>query len=74
MEETVKAKARERQEATQFGGGGKISTTGEKARDELGAMAGVSGKTYEHAAAVIESAPAPFPLRLTRLLSVTVSE
>ena len=44
------------------------------ARDELGKMAGVSGFTYSHAAAVIESAPAPIPLRLTRLLSVTVSE
>ena len=31
----------------------------DKVLDELGAMAGVSGKTYEHAAAVIESAPAP---------------
>ena len=29
---------------------------GATARDELGAMAGVSGKTYEHAAAVLESA------------------
>lgn len=28
-------------------------------RDELGAMAGVSGKTYEHAVTVIESAPKP---------------
>ena len=30
-----------------------------KSRDELGAMAGVSGKTYEHAAAVIDKAPEP---------------
>ena len=36
-------------------------------RDELAKVAGVS-----HDAG--ESAPAPFPLRLTRLLSVTVSE
>jgi ParB family chromosome partitioning protein len=28
-------------------------------RDELGAMAGVSGKTYEHAVTVIEEAPEP---------------
>lgn len=29
------------------------------ARDELGAMAGISGKTYEHAVAVMEEAPEP---------------
>ena len=29
------------------------------ARDELGAMAGVSGKTYEHAGKVLDNAPAP---------------
>lgn len=58
-EDTVRAKAKERQESTQFGGGN-ISTTAEgKARDELGAMAGVSGKTYEHAVTVLETAPAP---------------
>ena len=28
-------------------------------RDELGAMAGISGKTYEHAVAVLKNAPAP---------------
>lgn len=32
---------------------------GSKARDELGAMAGVSGKTYEHATAVLDNAPEP---------------
>lgn len=58
-EDAVKRKARERQESTQFGGGGKISTTDGKARDELGAMAGVSGKTYDHAVAVMEEAPEP---------------
>ena len=58
-EDAVRAKAKERQESTQFGGGN-ISTTAEgKARDELGAMAGVSGKTYEHAVTVLETAPAP---------------
>ena len=30
-----------------------------QARDELGAMAGVSGKTYEHAGKVLDNAPAP---------------
>jgi len=34
-------------------------TTKAKARDELGAMAGVSGKTYEHAVTVMEEAPEP---------------
>ena len=32
---------------------------GMKSRDELGAMAGVSGSTYEHATAVLENAPEP---------------
>ena len=58
-EDAVRAKAAERQEQTRFGGGGKISTTSEKARDELGAMAGVSGKTYEHAVTVMQEAPEP---------------
>ena len=58
-EDAVKAKAKERQEATQFGGGGNFSTTDGKSRDELGAMAGVSGKTYEHGVKVLEEAPKP---------------
>ena len=33
--------------------------TGEKSRDELGNMAGVSGKTYEHATEVLDKAPEP---------------
>ena len=44
-EGAIKAQARERQKATQFGGGGKISTAIGKSRDELGNMAGVSGRT-----------------------------
>lgn len=56
-EESIKAKAEERQKATQFGGGGNISTTKEKARDELGKMANVSGKTYEHGVTVLKEAP-----------------
>lgn len=55
-EEAVRAKAQERQEMTRFGGGGNVSTTVAKARDELGSMAGVSGKTYEHAVKVLETA------------------
>lgn len=58
-EDAVAAKAAERQESTRFGGSGNISTTTGKARDELGAMAGVSGKTYEHAVTVMEHAPEP---------------
>lgn len=61
-EDAVRAKAKERQS----GGQGGIllrekfpeANTG-RANDELGAMAGVSGKTYEHAVTVLESAPAP---------------
>ena len=56
-EGAVKAQAKERQEATRFGGEGKITTTVEKSRDTLGAMAGVSGSTYEHATAVLDNAP-----------------
>ena len=56
-EDAVKAKAKERQESTQFGGAGNISLTGGQARDELGKMAGVSGKTYEHAVKVLKEAP-----------------
>lgn len=56
-EDAVKAHAKLRQEAAQFGGGGKISTTVEKSRDTLGVMAGVSGKTYEHAVTVLDEAP-----------------
>lgn len=57
-ENAVRAKAKERQEATRFGsGGGNFATTVEKSRDTLGAMAKVSGKTYEHATAIIDKAP-----------------
>ncbi len=56
-EQAVKVQAKERQEATQFGGSGKFTTTVEKSRDALGAMAGVSGSTYEHAAAILDEAP-----------------
>ncbi|MBQ3455623.1 MAG: hypothetical protein IJG36_04240 [Synergistaceae bacterium] len=56
-EEAVRAKSEERQKGTRFGGGGKITTTAGKSRDTLGALAGVSGRTYEHATAIIDNAP-----------------
>lgn len=60
-EDAVRAKAKERMEE------GRNQYTespmekfpqGSASRDELGAMAGVSGKTYEHAVTVLETAPA----------------
>lgn len=73
-EDAVKAKAAERDAQTRFGGGGKITTPEEKgkARDELGSMAGVSGKTYEHAVAVIETAPAQI-VEATRKNSLSIN-
>ena len=59
-EDSVRAKAKERQGARTD-----ITDIPEKfpgsadSRDELGMMAGVSGKTYEHAVTVLEKAPAP---------------
>lgn len=63
-EDAVKAKAKERQYK---GGNQYTERVGEKfpegskgrANDELGSMAGVSGKTYEHAVEVLEKAPEP---------------
>ncbi len=61
-EDAVKAQAKLRQ---QGGQGGillpEILPEAKRidARDELGAMAGVSGKTYEHAAIVLDKAPEP---------------
>ena len=61
-EDAVKAKAKERQR----GGQGGIllveklpqaKNEEDKSRDTLGAMAGVSGKTYEHAVELIDKAP-----------------
>lgn len=43
------------------------------ARDELGAMAGVSGKTYEHAVKVMEKAPDPV-VDVTRKGEVTINK
>ena len=61
FEAAVKAQAKERQRVGQ--GGillrGKLpeANSGERATDELGKLAGVSRKTYEHAAVVIDNAP-----------------
>lgn len=71
-EDAVKAKARERQESTQFGGEGNISLTAGQSRDELGTMAGVSGKTYEHAVTVLETAPAPI-IEATRQEALSIN-
>jgi DNA modification methylase len=58
-EDAVKAKARERMEEgrNQYTDSPKEKfPEGKQARDELGAMAGVSGKTYEHAVKVLNTA------------------
>ena len=62
-ENAVKAKAKERQ-ATSTGGANpqlreKLpeAETGKRATDELGTMAGVSRKTYEHATEILDEAP-----------------
>ena len=67
-ENAVKAQARERQLAglvqndspvvENFPQREDAEQTGQKSRDELGAMAGVSGKTYEHAIEILDKAPA----------------
>lgn len=63
-EDSVKAKAKERQATSTGGMNPQLMEKFPQAekgstRDKLGAMAGVSGKTYEHAAVVLETAPAP---------------
>ena len=63
-EDAVKAKAAERlspgtNQYTERSKENFPATSKGQARDELGSMAGVSGKTYEHAVAVMETAPAP---------------
>lgn len=63
-ENAVKAKAKERQATSTGGTAPQLMENFPQAdkgasRDELGAMAGVSGKTYEHAVTVIEEAPEP---------------
>lgn len=61
VEDAVKAKAEERMLAG-IANPEEIFPQGKRApqsRDELGAMAGVSGKTYEHAVEVLENAPEP---------------
>ena len=58
-EDAVKAKAKERQEASRFGGEGKIALTTGRASEELGKAAGVARKTYEHGVTVLKTAPQP---------------
>lgn len=63
-EDAVRAKAKERQ-----GRRNDLQTSGQnypeverqvnRASDELGGLAGVSGKTYEHAVEVLDKAPEP---------------
>lgn len=54
-EEIEKRKAKERQEATRFGGEGNISLTVGQTRDAMGEKVGVSGKTYDKMKAIDES-------------------
>ena len=76
-EDAVKAKAKERQSeyyGNQYDGlmekFPEVQTS--TARDELGAMAGVSGKTYEHAVTVLETAPAPI-IEATRQEALSIN-
>ena len=64
-EDIVRAQARKRQ-ATYYGNQYKsglreklpeVLNTGKRATEELGEMAGVSRKTYEHATAILDKAP-----------------
>ena len=74
-EDAVKAKAKERQSCGQ---GGVLlrekfpkANTG-RANDELGKMAGTSGKTYEHAVTVLEKAPEPV-VQATRKNEISIN-
>lgn len=64
-EDAVRAKAKERQAeyyGNQYDGGlmeNFPQVQSATSRDELGKLAGVSGKTYEHAVTVLETAPEP---------------
>lgn len=76
-EDAVKAKAAERlspgtNQYTERSKENFPATSKGQARDELGAMAGVSGKTYEHAVAVIETAPAQI-VEATRKNSLSIN-
>lgn len=54
-EEIEKRKAKERQEATRFGGEGNISLTVGQTRDAMGEKVGVSGKTFDKMKVIDES-------------------
>lgn len=76
-EDAVRAKAEERLHLSE--GRGKKGVEKfpqvfepQKARDELGKMAGVSGKTYEHAVTVMEEAPDPI-VEATRRNDISIN-
>ena len=76
-EDAVKAKAKERQATSTGGTAPQLMENFPQAdkgasRDELGAMAGVSGKTYEHAVAVMEEAPEPI-IQLARQNDLSIN-
>lgn len=70
-EDAVRSKARQRQATSTGGVAPQLMEKFPEAengcsRDELGKMAGVSGKTYEHGVAVFENAPKPVTDALLR--------
>ena len=77
-EDAVKAKAKERQ-AEYYGNQYKSGhmekfpeVQNQTSRDELGKMAGTSGKTYEHAVTVLEKAPEPV-VQATRQNEISIN-
>ena len=79
FEASVKAQAKKRQGTRNDleEHSGKITgmlKEGKESRDELGAMAGVSGKTYEHGVEVLDKAPKPVIISaLRRELSINAA-
>ena len=76
-EDAVKAKAKERQATSTGGTAPQLMENFPQAdkgasRDELGKMAGVSGKTYEHAVIVMEEAPEPI-VEATRRNDISIN-
>lgn len=76
-EDAVKAKAKERQATSTGGTAPQLMENFPQAdkgasRDELGKMAGVSGKTYEHAVTVMEEAPDPI-VEATRRNDISIN-
>lgn len=76
-EDAVKAKAKERQRTSTGGTSPQLMEKFPEAekstsRDELGKMAGTSGKTYEHAVTVLEKAPEPV-VQATRQNEISIN-